>query len=575
MFKITGGIKMSGMSTSLVNGVAGGLSGGITTGDWKGSMVDSMRNSAAGYLGGNLGGGNDALTNASSMLFRKMLGSKEDFSWDTVAQNDAIGKLVGGYLNEMLMSDEQKNARAADEQKRQQEQGSTAQGFKFMNMFENTIGGFFSRLGDDMNALASDVGNAASGVKSAWGSIQSGEAWENIKTGAASAWEGVKGAASWVKDTAASAWNGVKNVAASAWNSVAGAVSTAVGAVGTLTQSAKNWFTGDGFNTDGEVAEIQARQRIQDAIKNGSALEEGSEEYKRIMSELYGNPAVKVGNSGVRDSSQSEEIRKLKEMDRILNGGGMSEGANSKAVEDIMAKIRDGKTVDASDLEKLTLTMMQKGSLQEEVLNSILNDKESFEKLNGKTFDFGENGKVTLDLSNPESIKAYAENISNVYCVAASLYGQMVVNGIGGTPGSFGEFTKQLLEKGLIDPSKPARQIESTQNIIDAFAGKGNYQVVGYGVDAGGGYFNDENGASTASYKGNILDVLIDTASANQNINVFNARINSPHNMNLFNDNGNLSIYDTSRRGFNASVTDNITKRNLRSWYYIRPVRRR
>jgi len=188
---ITGGIKMSGMSTSLVNGVAGGLSGGITTGDWKGSMVDSMRNSAAGYLGGNLGGGNDALTNVSSMLFRKMLGSKEDFSWDTVAQNDAIGKLVGGYLNEMLMSDEQRAARAADEQKRQQEQGSTAQGFKFMNMFENTIGGFFSRLGEDMNALASDVGNAASGVKSAWGSI---------KSGAEAVWSGIKNTGSVIAD---------------------------------------------------------------------------------------------------------------------------------------------------------------------------------------------------------------------------------------------------------------------------------------------------------------------------------------------------------------------------------------
>jgi len=196
-----------------------------------------------------------------------MLGSKEDFSWDTVAQNDAIGKLVGGYLNEMLMSDEQKEARAADEQKRQQEQGGTAQGFKFMNMFENTIGGFFSRLGEDMNALASDVGNAASGVKSAWGSIKSGEAWENIKTGAASAWEGVKGAASWVKDTAVSAWNGMKDAAVTAWSGVTGAVSSAVGAVSTFAQKTGNWFTGDGFNTDDEVVDIKLA-RYQELINN-------------------------------------------------------------------------------------------------------------------------------------------------------------------------------------------------------------------------------------------------------------------------------------------------------------------
>ena len=308
---ITGGIKMSGMSTSLVNGVAGGLSGGITTGDWKGSMVDSMRNSAAGYLGGNLGGGNDALTNASSMLFRKMMGSKEDFSWDTVAQNDAIGKLVGGYLNEMLMSDEQKNARAADEQKRQQEQARNVQGFNLMNMVENTIGGFFTNIGKDLKALASDVGNAASGVKSAWGSIQSGEAWENIKTGAASAWEGIKGAASWVKDTAVSAWNGIKDTAVSAWNSVAGAVSSAVGAVGTFTQKTGNWFAGDGFNSDDQVEEIRAKERIQEAIKNGIALEEGSAEYKRMEAAL--NKKFNVGADADSQARIDEKLESYKQ----------------------------------------------------------------------------------------------------------------------------------------------------------------------------------------------------------------------------------------------------------------------
>jgi murein DD-endopeptidase MepM/ murein hydrolase activator NlpD len=242
---------MSGMSTALVNGVAGGLSQGVTTGDWKDSMVDSMRNSAASYLGGNLGGGNDALTNASSMLFRKMLGSKEDFSWDTVAKNDAIGKLVGDYLSGELAKELDVEA-----DKNKQEQEDTAQGLKLMNMFENTIGGFFSRLGKDMNALASDVGNAAAGVKSAWGSIKSGEAWENIKAGAATAWEGVKGAASWVKDKAVSAWNGVKNVAASAWNSVAGAVSTAVGAVKDFGQSVKNKVVWGVYGTNDDL-EVQ------------------------------------------------------------------------------------------------------------------------------------------------------------------------------------------------------------------------------------------------------------------------------------------------------------------------------
>jgi hypothetical protein len=355
-----------------------------------------------------------------------------------------------------------------------------------------------------------------------------------------------------------------------AYDGVSGAVGRTVTALGNFAESTGNLFSDGHFASDEEVAEIQARQRIQEAVKNGSALEEGSEEYKKMMSELNGKPAVKVGNSG---NSDSDQIRKLNELDKKLNGG-MSEGKNSKAVEDIMAKIRDGKTVDATDLENLTISMLQKSELPEEILNSILNDKDAFKELAGKTFNFGESGTVKLDLNDPASIGAYAKNISQVYCVAASLYSQMVVNGIDGTPGSFGEFTKQLLSKGLINTSRPAAQINSTQSIIDAFAGKGKFQVVGYGVDAGGGYFNDEKGVSTSNYKGNILDKLIDTASTNKDISFFNVRINSPHNMNLFNDRGNLSIYDTSNRGFNAPLTGNIKKTNIRSWYYIKPVRR-
>jgi hypothetical protein len=95
------------------------------------------------------------------------------------------------------------------------------------------------------------------------------------------------------------------------------------------------------------------------------------------------------------------------------------------------------------------------------------------------------------------------------------------------------------------------------------------------GIDAGGGYFKDENGKSTAGYKGNIFNKMIETAGTHKDISFFNARINNPHNMNLFNDKGSLSIYDTSRRGFNAPLKGSIKKSNLKSWYYIKPVRRR
>ena len=295
---------MSGISTALVNGVAGGLAGGITTGDWKDSMVDSMRNSAAGYLGGSMGGGNDALTNASSMLFRKMLGSKEDFSWDTVAKNDAICKLVGDYLNDMLMSEEQKDARAKEEQKRQEEQGKTAQGFKFMQLFENTIGGFFANVGKDLKALASDVGNAADGLKSAWGSIKSGEAWESIKTGAETAWEGVKGAASWVKDTAVSAWNGVKDTAVSTWNSVAGAVSTAAGAVGKGLSDyfAPKMIIAPEVQTAGWVQDVDYYMDNSDPDSRARA-DEKMESYKKIKVMVNGQEVL-VNQNGVNNGGE-------------------------------------------------------------------------------------------------------------------------------------------------------------------------------------------------------------------------------------------------------------------------------
>ena len=545
---ITGGIKMSGMSTSLVNGVAGGLSGGITTGDWKGSMVDSMRNSAAGYLGGNLGGGNDALTNVSSMLFRKMLGSKEDFSWDTVAQNDAIGKLVGGYLNEMLMSDEQKNARAADEQKRQQEQGSTAQGFKFMNMFENTIGGFFSQLGKDMDKLASDVGNAASGVKSAWGSIQSGEAWENIKTGAASAWEGVKGAANAV-----------------------------TAAVGNLAESAKNLFTEGEFATDDEVAEIQARQRIQEAIKNGSALEEGSEEYNRVMAALNGKPSVGSG------SSQTDQIKQLNALDKQLNGEGKAipETANSKAVQNIKDKLARGEAVsdkeindffNSSEMKSVERAGKENGSaLEKELIETIKNDPKAFEEaMKAKK----------LDPNKPEDVQAFSRQMQASFCVLFSEYAQMTLNNVNGAAPSIGEFYKDLLNGKSSNGGKlidVLNQKASTQEIFDSVAGKGNVKVYGYGQDRNGKGFSD--GANdTGNYDGYDMMSKLDELEGDKSIKFITVRVNTGgnhyHDMTLRNGRDGFTLYDNSYRGKNISMSvwskKYINLKTIKSLYYIR-----
>jgi len=259
----------SDMSKAVVSGAGSGLSQGVTTGDWKDSMKTGLATSVGNYLGGVLGGsitkntGMDsfAINNFVNYSMRSMLGSGEKFSWDTVAQNDSVNQMISKYVTESFMSEDLKQKQAEDEQKRRDAQKRNMDNFEFANFFENTIGGFFSRLGDDMNALASDVGNAASGVKSAWGSIKSGEAWENIKTGAASAWEGVKGAASWVKDTAVSAWNGIKDTAVSAWNSMAGAVSSAVGVVqrGVSDFFAPKVVIAPEFQTAGWVQDVESK----------------------------------------------------------------------------------------------------------------------------------------------------------------------------------------------------------------------------------------------------------------------------------------------------------------------------
>ncbi|MFA5519406.1 MAG: hypothetical protein WDA74_09135 [Spirochaetota bacterium] len=343
--------------------------------------------------------------------------------------------------------------------------------------------------------------------------------------------EGVKGVASWVKDVAVSAWEGV-----------AGAVGTAVGVV----QKGIADFFAPKMVTEPEV---QTAGWVQDV-------------------------AYPIGN--VDSDSQARADEKLESY--LSNNTGILTGANAEAVKNIFDKHANGEQITAEDFKALTMTMLQKSTLPKEILEVIQNDAEAFQELGGRTFNFGAKGNLELDLNNPESIRVYAEKVSELYCVTASLYANMVGAGINGTPGSFGEFTKELLVRELIDLSKPARQINSTQSIIDAFGGKGAYEVVGYGIDRGGGYFNDENGNSTKGYGGaEILKQLELAAKQNHDVSFFNVYVNNDgrlHNMNLFNNEDSLSIYDTSSRGFGVPMSQrHIHGKNIKSWYYIRPAR--
>lgn len=155
----------------------------------------------------------------------------------------------------------------------------------------------------------------------------------------------------------------------------------------------------------------------------------------------------------------------------------------------------------------------------------------------------------------------------------------MVANKIEGTPESFGDFLKKMLDKNLIDPKKPADQIKPTQVIIDAFAGKdqfgrSKYKVIGAGVDAGGGNFKDENGDITAEK--DIYNKLIQTARDKQFIEMFTIRFRTErgkHNTDVFNRKGNLYQYDTAGYGFGNLLKDSVKVNpyNIQSWYYIIP----
>ncbi len=150
---------------------------------------------------------------------------------------------------------------------------------------------------------------------------------------------GIKGAASWVKDVAVSAWDGV------------------TGAVGTFIEKTGNWVVGNGFNSDAEVAENYARQRIEEAIKNGTALQEGSAEYNRMMSVLYGKQKSHVNNES-NLIGINEDIRKLKEKEKSINGG-------RKEIENI--KLLKQKEINSTACYFTATIMMLEGILGHEI----------------------------------------------------------------------------------------------------------------------------------------------------------------------------------------------------------------
>ena len=101
------------------------------------------------------------MSNAAGFMFRKLLGSDEEFSWDMVAKNDAIGDMIGKYVTESFMSPEQIAERDRQEREAAKKQKNDFADMDFMDSIEQGIGGIFLSLKEDFGKTVQDAGKAA------------------------------------------------------------------------------------------------------------------------------------------------------------------------------------------------------------------------------------------------------------------------------------------------------------------------------------------------------------------------------------------------------------------------------
>lgn len=341
--------------------------------------------------------------------------------------------------------------------------------------------------------------------------------------------------------------------------------------MGDFAQRTGNLFTEGHFASDDEVAQIQARERIQEAIKNGTALEEGSDAYNRMMAALYGNPRVGSGADADSTARMDEKLNSYK--------NAVPETANSKAVQIIKDKLASGQNVSEAELRaffdsaemksvKRTEQEGKPSALENELIATIKNDPKAFEEaMKAKG----------LDSSNAADVQKFSREMQAGFCVLFSEYAQMTLNNVNGSAPSIGEFYKKLLNSTSSNGGQLINilsQSASTQEIFDSVAGKGNVKVVGYGKDRDGYGFEDEIGRDTLNYKGSEMIDKLSKLAGDHSIKFFTVRIATQgrnyHDLTLKNNNGELRLYDNSSRGYNKRYSNYINYKNIKSFYYIR-----
>ncbi|HPR39243.1 MAG TPA: hypothetical protein PLT13_16725, partial [Spirochaetota bacterium] len=339
---ITQNYCSSGISKALVGGIGSGISQGLTTGDWKESMVTGVRGSAAGYLSGQLGGvlgdttglGGSAVDNFLNYSMRKMLGSKEEFSWDMIAQNNAVGEMMSNYMSEFLSGppvdmaakrkDEMKKLGFTDEEADtilENEMGLAAKQQRdydklgFLDKLETSVGGMYLSMKNDMLNLGRDMGKLT----------------ETIKTGVTAAAKGVSDAMSAV-------------VAA------AGALGTSVERMFTGAVSAEGRVLGYEPDRDGDTVDMPELRKNTNAEKLIRNLASNHEIPAEAMTEM-----MLVAN-GVETVEELQEMIRNGDQLKALDGFGWETGmqgeyyadydrmlAMQKAMRDINAGLRQAE----------------------------------------------------------------------------------------------------------------------------------------------------------------------------------------------------------------------------------------
>jgi len=182
---IASGVKMSGLSSSLVNGVGSSVSQGITTGDWENSFKYGMTSAVSEYAGGlisrgfmeGLGSDNaytkELVNNYATYGIGLMLGSKERFDMNQIGQVDTINLVVQDMYAKYEKSRASAESGEPSEMGKKQLPVNKVPDDPF-ELLDNALAGIFTSMGRGLGQTMADIGGAIrDSASAAWGGVAS------------------------------------------------------------------------------------------------------------------------------------------------------------------------------------------------------------------------------------------------------------------------------------------------------------------------------------------------------------------------------------------------------------------